>query len=612
MRLVSHAMISLIAVFVPISLSAEPLPRSVLVLDQSIPHTAWFSRLFGAFQSTLKAGSDTPITIYTERLEYSHFKGSEYDQIMRTFIKAKYREKPIGITVAIGLAAFEFAVGLRDYLDSSMPIVFGDIDDRVSAISKLPADVTGITVRSTLHDAVISAKALVPNLKRIALVGDPFEQQTFRRHYKEELPVYANDLEKIDLMGLAMPELRKRVAALPEDTAIFYTSLSIDGTGARYDPNDALALVAEVANRPIVIDLETRLGYGGAGGFLLTADPIGEATARIVLRLLNGESASTIPITTGEFVKPVFDGRALKRWNVSEERLPPGSEIRFRETTAWEQYRWQILAIATALLLQSGMIIALFYEHRRRRFAEVEARRRMAELAHINRVATAGELSASIAHELKQPLAAIATNGSAALRWLARATPNLDEARAALKRVVDDGRRAGQLIGNIRAMFKRDDPGRSPLDVNDLIREVMVLSRDQLNRHRVAIQTDLFPALPQVSGNPVQLQQVILNLIMNAAEAMDAVTDRPRVLRVKTEPHEPSSVMITVQDSGPGIDRENSDRIFDTFFTTKSHGMGMGLSICRSIVEAHGGRLWASNGTHQGAVFHIVLPSGLS
>jgi signal transduction histidine kinase len=140
----------------------------------------------------------------------------------------------------------------------------------------------------------------------------------------------------------------------------------------------------------------------------------------------------------------------------------------------------------------------------------------------------------------------------------------------------------------------------------------MVLSRDQLNRHRVVIQTDLFPALPQVSGNPVQLQQVILNLIMNAAEAMDAVTDRPRVLRVKTELHEPSSVMITVQDSGPGIDRENSDRIFDTFFTTKSHGMGMGLSICRSIVEAHGGRLWASNGTHQGAVFHSVLPSELS
>jgi signal transduction histidine kinase len=213
------------------------------------------------------------------------------------------------------------------------------------------------------------------------------------------------------------------VAALPEDTAVLYTSLSIDGMGARYDPNDALALVVEVANRPIVIDQETRVGYGGSGGFVLSAAPLGEATARIVLRLLNGESASKIPITAGEFVKPVFDWRALKRWNVSEDRLPPGSEIRFREPRAWEQYRWQIMLVAAALLLQTGLIIGLFFEHRRRRAAEVETRHRMAELAHMNRVSTAGELSASIAHELNQPLAAIATNSSAALRWLAKDTP---------------------------------------------------------------------------------------------------------------------------------------------------------------------------------------------
>jgi C4-dicarboxylate-specific signal transduction histidine kinase len=217
-------------------------------------------------------------------------------------------------------------------------------------------------------------------------------------------------------------------------------------------------------------------------------------------------------------------------------------------------------------------------------------------------------VSASIAHELNQPLAAITTSGSAGLRWLAKATPDLDEARAALKSVVEDGHRAGQLIGSIRGMYQKDDPGRSPLDVNELVREVLVLLRDQLSHHEIAIQTEPSPALPRVSGNRVQLQQVMLNVIMNAAEAMDAVKDRPRVLQVKTEPNEPSGVLITVQDSGPGIDPENIERIFDSFFTTKSHGMGMGLSICRSIVEAHDGRLWASTGA-DGAAFHIVLPS---
>ncbi len=349
---------------------------------------------------------------------------------------------------------------------------------------------------------------------------------------------------------------------------------------------------------------------GAVGGLVADPQRIGREAARLALRILDGENASNIPVVTGEFVRPIFDWRQLQRWGISESNLPPGSEIRFRQPTAWEQYHWQIMLIAAALLLQTGLIIGLIYEHRRRLVAEIDARRRMSELAHMNRVATAGAVSASIAHELNQPLAAIAANGSAGLRWLAKATPDLDEARAALKSVVECGHRAGELIGSIRSMYQKDDPGRSSLDVNDLIREVMVLLRDQLNHHEIAIQTDLFPALPQVSGHRVQLQQVILNLIMNAAEAMDAVTDRPRVLRVKTEPNEPSSVMITVQDSGPGIlPPENVARIFDSFFTTKSHGMGMGLSICRSIVEAHKGRLWASTGPDHGATFHIVLPS---
>jgi signal transduction histidine kinase len=477
-----------------------------------------------------------------------------------------------------------------------------------AAEAQIRPGVTGLVRRQPLRNSVNAVRALVPSVRRIALVGDVPRREYQRARFKEEIPSLAAGVEIIDLTGLRMVELRGRVAALPADTVIYFTTLTFDGDQPAFISRDALAAVSEVANSPIIVDLETHVGYGSVGGLVADPSAIGRALARLALRIIGGESASNIPVVTGDFVRPIFDWRQLQRWGISERRLPPGSEIRFRQPTAWEQYQWQIMLIAVALLSQTGLIIGLFQEHRRRRMAEVEARHRMAELAHMNRAATAGELSASIAHELNQPLTAITANSSAALRWLASATPDLNEARAALKSVVDEGHRASRLIGDIRAMYRKDDQRTTPLDVNELIRDVVALLQDELKSREVEIQTELSPAIPQVTGSRVQLQQVILNLIMNAAEAMDAVTDRPRTLRIKTEREKDNGVLITLQDSGPGIDPESTDRIFNAFFTTKPHGMGMGLSICRSIVEAHGGRLWTSAGMDQGAVFHIALP----
>jgi signal transduction histidine kinase len=233
-----------------------------------------------------------------------------------------------------------------------------------------------------------------------------------------------------------------------------------------------------------------------------------------------------------------------------------------------------------------------------------------AELARVARLTTMGEMTASIAHEINQPLAAIVANANAGLRWLANAAPDLDETQAALKRIVSDGHRASEVIGSIRAIFKKDDQARTPLDVNELIREILALMHGQLETHQVWLRTELVEQLPHVAANRVQLQQVILNLAMNAVEAMAAVADRRRLLRICSETHNPSGVLLTVEDSGTGIDPDNINRIFDAFFTTKSSGMGMGLSICRSIIEAHGGRLTAARGHPHGSVFQVFLPAG--
>jgi signal transduction histidine kinase len=232
-----------------------------------------------------------------------------------------------------------------------------------------------------------------------------------------------------------------------------------------------------------------------------------------------------------------------------------------------------------------------------------------AELARVSRLTTMGQVAASIAHEINQPLAAIVANGNAGLRWLAAATPNLDEARAALKRMVKDGHRAGDVIASIRSIFRKGDDGKVPLDVNELIREVLGLVQRELSNGRISVRTELFDGLPKVMANRVQLQLVFRNLISNAIEAMSSVTDRRRVLRVSSEISKSSSVLVAVEDSGTGIDPKDKDRIFDAFFTTKSHGMGMGLSICRSIVEAHGGQLSASPAHPHGSVLEVSLPA---
>jgi signal transduction histidine kinase len=222
---------------------------------------------------------------------------------------------------------------------------------------------------------------------------------------------------------------------------------------------------------------------------------------------------------------------------------------------------------------------------------------------------TMGEMAASIAHEINQPLAAIVTSGNAGLRWLARATPDLNEARAALQRIAREGQRASQVIASVRAMFKKDTQERMPVGVDDLLREILALVHGELQNQKIVVQTNLAGGLPPVLADHVQLQQVILNLLMNAIDAMRPVTDRPRLLRVESALHDPAGILISVQDSGTGINPEDMDRIFDAFFTTKSNGMGLGLSICRSFIEAHGGRLSASAATPYGSVFHVALPT---
>jgi PAS domain S-box-containing protein len=243
---------------------------------------------------------------------------------------------------------------------------------------------------------------------------------------------------------------------------------------------------------------------------------------------------------------------------------------------------------------------------------DVTERRRAEEerqaLAHANRITTMGQLTASIAHEVNQPIAAVVTNAHAALRWLNMKRPNPEEVRQALGRIVKEGRRAGDVISRIRALVTKAPPRKDGLDINDTIREVIALTGSELRRNGTSLQTQLADGLPRVPGDRIQLQQVMLNLILNAVDAMSGSDEGSRELLISTEEDGANGVRIAVRDWGPGLNPESADRLFDAFYTTKPDGMGMGLSICRSIIEAHGGRVWATTNVPRGAVLQFTLP----
>jgi C4-dicarboxylate-specific signal transduction histidine kinase len=253
--------------------------------------------------------------------------------------------------------------------------------------------------------------------------------------------------------------------------------------------------------------------------------------------------------------------------------------------------------------------VAFVLDLTERRRAESEAREAQMELAHANRVATMGQLTASIAHEVNQPIAATKVNAQAALRWLNRDAPDLEEVRQLLTRIVKDGDRAGNVVNRIRDLVKKTPPRTEPLHMNEVIGEVIELTRSEAMKSDVSVQTQFAENLSAVTGDRTQLQQVILNLILNAVQALAESGLDVRELQISTEANQPDGVIVSVRDSGPGMRQENLNRLFDPFYTTKSAGMGMRLAICRSIVEGHGGRIWATANTPRGAAFHFTIPA---
>jgi|RhiMethySRZTD1v2_1073278.scaffolds.fasta_scaffold171203_2 PAS domain S-box-containing protein len=308
-----------------------------------------------------------------------------------------------------------------------------------------------------------------------------------------------------------------------------------------------------------------------------------------------------------ELIVPAqFKGEALN----ARERLATGQVVNVETVRRRKDGSLINVSEVAFPVIANGKVIAyylIFRDITKSKLALEQLQKAQAELAHLSRITTMGELASSIAHEINQPIGAIVTNGNAALRWLGQQPSHVEGAEEALECIVRDANRAAQVIGRIRSLLRKNTSPMVSLDINEIIREVLLLTASEANRRQVAVKSEIAAPMPAILGDRVQLQQVMLNLIMNSLDSMSITTDRPRELRIKSS-NKSDCVLVQVEDSGNGLDAQHSNSIFDPFFTTKKDGIGMGLTISRSIVEAHGGRLWAEQRTPHGAILNFTIP----
>ena len=557
-------------------------------------------------RAELKRQSPWPLDIIENSLVTARFSDENPEAPFVEYLSALFAKRPLDVIVSIGAPAADFVQRHRRRLFPTTPMVFTAVDQRRVQYSNLTGNDVAVAVNINYLSAFENILQVLPDTKDVIVVvgSSPIEKFWKEAIGKQAAPL-TNRIKLSWTDELPFEELLKQASALPPHTAIFWELMIVDAAGVVHEGNLPLERLHAVANAPIFSYDESFFGSGIVGGPLLIVADTSRLTATVAVRILKGEKAGDIKVSPVEFSPPRFDWGQMQRWGISEKNLPPGSEILFRDPTVWEQYRAHILAVAAAILIQAALIFWLLYEHWRRQRAEILARNTMSELSHVNRMATAGQLSASIAHEVNQPLAGIVANAQAALRWLEKA--NVEEVREGLKRIVSDGHRASDIITNLRAMFKSDVQEKTLVDINKLVLSVLALVRIDLQKHEIKLQTQLDDRIPRVLGNQVQLQQVISNLVMNAIESMGSL--QTRALRIKTELSQSNTVHVSIEDTGTGIKSSDVAQLFKPMFTTKARGMGMGLSICQSIIENHDGRIWASPGATGGSIFQFELPT---
>ena len=728
------SLISLLFLVLSSPSAANDPPKRVLIIDSFGRYIAPFSAVSAAFRTTLARELGEPVDIDEAPFDTARFADPQQETVFVEFLQRRFAGRKLDLVVPINFPAASFAVRHRKRLFPETPMLITSVEKRRLQANFLTRQTAMVPSTVNPQEIIENILQVLPETKNVAVIfgASPLEK-FWVGEFRRESQKFANRVGFTWYNELSFDEMQKRAAVLPTHSAILFGLLVVDAAGVPYENDDALKSLHAVAKAPIFGLYENQLGIGSVGGRLLPNQDVGVEAARVALRILRGEVPSSIPTKPIEPTAPVYDWRELRRWGISEARLPPDSTIRFREPTFWRQYRWYIVGALATIAVEALLIVGLLLQHARRRRAEKELResqeflelstsagelglwmrdlergdlwanmrlrsmfgfsqndvlrfdnvlarihpddrervvaelenkeraglafegnfrvlsngterwvaakgqsmgnargratRRMGviteitakkeaelqaqrhrnELAHVSRVSMMGQLASALAHELNQPLGAILRNAEAAELFLQASPPDLQEVQAILADIRKDDQRAGDVIDRMRALLVRREFQWSDLDLNALVEDVATLLRTDAEARRVKVTLELARPAPPVRGDRVQLQQVLLNLILNAMDATSGCEAGKRFVAVRVGPVA-ERAEIAVSDTGSSIPEENLNRLFEPFFTTKPNGMGLGLAISHTIIEAHGGRLWAENNPEAGATFRFTLP----
>ena len=709
--------------------------KRVLVVHSFGSSAPPFTTHSTAFETTLTQELGKRVDLDEVSLDMARYSQPDMEEPFVEFLLKRQAKWHPDLVVPIGSPAGRFVAKFRHRLFPQTPVIYTGMDRRT-----LPPDAfenaTFVGEDFNLAGLIEDILQVAPYTNNIVVIlgATPLERY-WATVFRGAFEPFMNRVKFTWVNDLSFDQMLELVAKLPPRSFVLLGLLLRDASGVTHNEDDALQRLHAVANAPINGLYQNQLGLGIVGGRLYQGELQGIESARVAIRILRGEPMSNFPPKIIGTLGPRYDWRELRRWNISEGRLPPGSVIEFRQPTVWERYKWYILAALVIIGAQSGMIVALFLQRRarrriqtelresqqmmelasragevglwsrdladgdvwvnepmrslfgfgahdlvrfedmlrrvhpndrermlleaenaqangllfqgefrvlppngaerwvlakgrtvvqsdnpderrmgavlditERRRAESELRRNREALAHVARVATVGELTTSVAHELNQPLSAILSNAEAAEMFLMAEPPALDEVREILADIRKDDQRASEVIRRMRSLLRKQELAPKSIEINDAVEEVLRLLSSDASHRNVALKFERTAGLPYAWCDPVHLQQVLLNLVLNGMEAMAGLPEEERQIVVRTGLGDNGTVKVAVVDSGPGIPFDSLPKLFEPFFTTKKDGMGMGLSIARTIVEAHFGKIWAENNSGAGTTFYFTMP----
>jgi len=587
--------------------AADPDAR-VLMLYGLDPYLPPFLTMDKAMRQTLATKTDGPVTFFTETLDSQRFAMEPLEPELLALLAKKYSAVRINVVVAVSRTALDFFVRHGEQLWPGARVVYVGFLGYELNPSALPHGATAVLSILDVAGTIEIARGLQPEATRIVVVSGVAEidnraqQQAREALAKLDKPVHAEYLS-----GLPLQELEAKVAAAPADSIIVYLTQFRDGLGRPYDPLDVLRDLVKISRAPVYGAAETYIGLGAVAGSVASYESRGRLIGEQVRRALAGGPPDPTRMVLEAPNRCAADARQLQRWSLPERLLPSDCDVRFKLVPIWRQYWWQIALTLAIVAAQAVLILALLSQRRRRRLAEESEQVQRAALGRAARLATAGELTGAIAHEINQPLGAILTNADTAELILDSGRDRRDELRALLANIRRDDLRASEVIQRMRDLLGQQKFERKAFDLNDVVSELESIMRAEARRRGVVLEIHRSPEALTIVGDRIQIQQVLINFMLNAMDAVAGQPEARRAVDVSVAKGERGAVL-AVRDRGHGIAPEHRAKLFESFFSTKPSGMGLGLSITRTIVEAHGGRIWAESGAVEGTVFQAELP----